>query len=72
MIRFSKIIQIVMAVILTGLVLVQSREGGLSSAVSLGAGYRSKRGLEKIIFFMTIVLGILFSLNSIWMLYLTD
>ena len=67
-----KIIQIVLAILITGLALVQSREGGLSSAVSSGAAYRSKRGLEKIIFFGTIVVGLLFSFNSLWLIYLAE
>ncbi|HOM78238.1 preprotein translocase subunit SecG [Patescibacteria group bacterium] len=64
--------QLIISLLLTVFVLVQSREGGLSSAVSSGAGYRSKRGLEKIIFVGTIVLGILFSFNSLWLIYLSE
>lgn len=67
-----EIVQIILSVLLTIFVLVQSREGGLSSAVSGGATYRSKRGLEKVIFFGTIVLGILFALNSLWLIYLSE
>jgi protein translocase SecG subunit len=72
MIYTIKIIQVAISVVLTGLILVQSRGGGLSSAVSVGGGYRSRRGLEKVIFYSTIILGIAFSLNSVWMLYLTE
>ncbi len=72
MLTTLKIIQIIISFLLTAFVLVQSREGGLSSAVSAGAGYRSKRGMEKVIFVGTIVLGILFSFNSLWLIYLAE
>ncbi len=66
-----EIAQIILSVLLTIFVLVQSREGGLSSAVSGGTAYRSKRGLEKVVFIGTIVLGALFALNSLWLIYLS-
>jgi protein translocase SecG subunit len=72
MLSIFKTVQIVISLLLTAFVLVQSREGGLSSAVSSGAGYRSKRGLEKIVFVGTIILGTAFSFNSLWLIYLTD
>jgi protein translocase SecG subunit len=46
-------------------VLIQSRGAGISSAISgFGGFYRTKRGLEKVVFIATIVLGIAFILNS--------
>ncbi len=71
MLKTIRIFQLIVALVLTGLVLVQAKEGGLSSVVSSGTMYRSRRGLEKIIFVATVVLGILFSLNSLFLLYLS-
>lgn len=59
-------IQIIVAAFLVIAILLQNRGQGLSS--SFGGGgefYRSKRGLEKILFRATIVLGCLFLLSSI-------
>ncbi|MBD3366215.1 preprotein translocase subunit SecG [candidate division WWE3 bacterium] len=70
MANIAKILQLIFAVSLTGLVLIQAKGGGLSNMVGSGAMYRSRRGLEKIVFIATIVLGILFSFNSLFLLYL--
>ncbi len=72
MAQIIKIIQIVLAVLLTFLVMIQSSKGGLSSMVSTGAAYHSKRGLEKVIFFSTIIFGILFSVNSLLLFYIIN
>jgi len=56
------ITQIISAVILIGLVLLQTKSGGLSNVFG-GSGteiYQTKRGLEKLIFIATIVLSIIF------------
>ncbi len=55
------IIQIVLAVILIAAVLLQQRGVGLSATFG-GEGniYRTKRGLEKALFIVTIVVSILF------------
>ncbi len=55
------IIQIFISVLLMGAVLLQQRGTGLSATFG-GEGnvYRTKRGLEKIIFAATIVLAVLF------------
>lgn len=57
--------QIVTALILVFLVMIQAKGGGLGSTFG-GAGgfYRSKRGLEKIIYFITIFMAIVFFLLS--------
>jgi len=70
MIQFVKTCQIIFSLALVGLVFVQTKGGGLSSIVSSGSMYRSRRGLEKIIFVSTIFMGVLFSLNSLLFLYL--
>ncbi len=55
------VIQIVISVLLVGAILLQQRGTGLSAAFG-GEGnvYRTKRGLEKVIFAATIVLAVLF------------
>lgn len=56
-----KIAQLVLAVLLTASILLQSRGTGLGAAFG-GAGnvYRTKRGAEKKLFQLTIVIAILF------------
>lgn len=53
--------QIIVSVLLIAAVLLQARGSGLSSIFG-GEGniYRTKRGLEKVIFIATIILAILF------------
>ena len=58
---YLTIIQIAVSVLLIGAILMQQRGTGLSATFG-GEGniYRTKRGIEKIIFVSTIVLAILF------------
>lgn len=65
------IIQIISAVLLIICVLLQQRGTGLGSAFGGGGAiYRTKRGVEKILFYGTIVLSIVFFAsiltNIIW------
>ena len=55
------IIQIILAVVLVTVILLQSKGSGLGAAFG-GEGnvYRTKRGFEKILFISTIVLSVLF------------
>lgn len=59
--RAIPVTQIVLSVVLIALILVQSKGTGLSSVFG-GEGnvYRTKRGAEKIIFIVTIVVAVLF------------
>lgn len=67
-----KIIQIFLSILLTALVLIQSKGGGLSSSVGGSfTMYRSKRGLEKIVFILTIVFSVLVVINSL-LIIITD
>ncbi len=61
-----KIIQIVLAVLLVTLILLQQRGSGLGTAFG-GEGnvYRSRRGIEKFLFGATIVVAILFCASAI-------
>jgi len=61
-----KILQVFLSIIVTALVLIQSKGGGL--AMSVGSAftmYRSKRGLEKVVFILTIVFSVLVVINSL-------
>lgn len=63
MVNFITIAQVVTAIILIILVLMQNRGGGLSGVFGggdTGNVYRTKRGLEKKIFISTIIFSILF------------
>ena len=59
--RWLLIPQILVPLLLTGVILMQSKGTGLGSAWG-GAGefYRTKRGAERVIFTATIVLSVLF------------
>ena len=55
------IAQIIISALIVVAVLVQNRGSGLSSVFGgSGGGYRTKRGLEKGIFVITIILVVLF------------
>lgn len=66
------IAQIVVSVILIVLILLQERGGGLGS---LGGGestpYHTRRGLEKSIFWATVVLAVLFAALAVLNLVLS-
>lgn len=59
------ILDILLAVTLIGLILLQSSKGGLGSAFGGGDVYRTKRGAEKIVFTSTIVVAFLFLVTSL-------
>jgi len=66
-----KIIQIIIAILLIASILLQNRESGLSSAFG-GSGsnvYMTKRGADKFLFYVTIVLAILFFGISLLILF---
>lgn len=61
-----KILQIILAIILVILILLQQRGAGLGAAFG-GEGnvYRSRRGIEKFLFYATIVVATLFCLSAL-------
>lgn len=60
------VIQIALSVLLMISILLQNRGAGLSAAFGGDmSGFYTKRGLEKFLFFATIVLGGLFIINAI-------
>ena len=61
-----KIFQIIFAILLTLLVLLQQRGSGLGAAFGgQGNVYRSRRGIEKFLFNGTIVVAVLFCLSAL-------
>lgn len=63
---FLTVLQIVVAVLLILTILTQQRGAGLSATFGGSGGfYTSKRGIEKFLHTATIVLTILFILNSL-------
>ena len=64
--RILNIFQIIVAILLITVILLQSRGSGLSGIFG-GSGniYRTKRGIEKNLFIATIILAILFFLASL-------
>ncbi len=59
------IIQILVAVCLITLIMLQSSKGGLGAGFGGAEFYRTKRGAERIVFWATILFGILFLLTSV-------
>jgi len=58
--------QLTISILLITAILLQNRGSGLSSAFGGGGeGFHTKRGLEKFLFNTTVVLGVLFILNSL-------
>ncbi len=63
---YLNIVQIIISVALIVLVILQAKGGGLSSIFGgEGAIYRTRRGLEKTLFQLTIALAILFGVISL-------
>lgn len=72
MLGIVKILQIIITVFLTFLILIQSKGSGLSAGVkSTFSMYRSLRGVEKLVFILTIVFGFLLIINSIAILLIS-
>ena len=66
MTNIFKIIQIVLAVLLVILILLQQRGSGLGMAFGGDSNvYRSRRGIEKFLFYITIVVAALFCLSAL-------
>lgn len=66
-------IQITLSVLLIGGVLLQRSEAGLGSAFggdSFGSGNYERRGAEKFLFRLTILIGILFAVSAFFALIL--
>jgi len=65
-------IQIFLALLIIGLVLIQSKGGGFASGIGSQIGfYRQRRGLEKVVFVVTIVVAVLIVANSLLLIVYT-
>ena len=63
---YLDIVQIIVSVVLIGVLLLQARGSGFSATFSSDSSiYRTRRGVEKTLFNITIVLAILFVVVSI-------
>ncbi len=61
MLQILNISQIIISILLVAAILLQQRGGGLSPVFGgEGGAYRTRRGMEKIVFLATIVLAIMF------------
>lgn len=69
LITYLPYIQIVLAILLVAAILVQQSDasagGTFGGADNWNAGYHTRRGFEKYIFNIAIILGILFALTSL-------
>jgi len=64
--NFLSIAQIIIATLLAGAILMQARGSGLSSVFGgESTFYHTRRGIEKIIFWATVILAILFIAVSV-------
>lgn len=66
------IIQIILSVVIITLILLQERSSGMSGLLG-GSGegyYQARRGMEKIIFYSTIVLSVIFVALAVYQLFI--
>lgn len=71
MIQVLNIVQIVISTLLIGAILLQQRGGGLSPVLGgEGSVYRTRRGVEKTIFWATIVLSAIFLVTAVLHIFL--
>ncbi len=60
------LIQIIVGILLIVVIIIQQKGSGLGSAFGADLGfYRTKRGAEKLLFYATIVLSVLFIILSL-------
>ena len=65
------IIQIILSALIITLILLQERSSGMSGLMG-GSGegyYQARRGMEKLVFYSTIVLSVVFVVLAIYQLY---
>jgi len=72
MIAILKTTQVIISVIIVFLILIQTKNAGLSSGIKNSfTAYRSLRGVEKAVFILTGVLGVLLVANSFLLIKLS-
>lgn len=63
------IIEIIIAALLIGVILLQNQGSGLSASFGgSGETFRSRRSVERILVYVTVILAVLFILISIFLL----
>lgn len=64
---YVNIAQILLSTVLTGVLLLQAKGSGIGTALGGGSGssFRTRRGVEKTLFQLTIIIAIVFLLISI-------
>lgn len=68
----SKVLHVVLVLLLIPLVMIQSKGVGLSSTFGgVGGYYRTRRGVEKVVFVVTIIIVIAFVFNSLLIVLLS-
>ena len=65
---YVNIAQILVAVLLTVVLLLQAKGSGIGTALGGGSGgsFRTRRGVEKTLFQLTIILAVVFLVISAW------
>ncbi len=64
--QYFEIVQIVVAVALVASILMQARGAGLGSVFGgTGAVFKTRRGIDKLLFRITIIFSVIFALISI-------
>ncbi len=68
-----KIAQIIVSILLIASILLQNRGAGVSGIFGGGGGvYLTKRGMEKKLFILTIILAVIFVLLSLGVFWIKD
>lgn len=65
-----QVVQILSAVVLIALIVIQSKGGGLGSVFGGGASFSTRRGVEVVIFRLTIIFAIIFFIASAGRLFI--
>ncbi len=65
------VIQIILAVAIIALILLQERSSGMSGLLGGGGDgyYQTRRGMERFVFYSTIVLSVVFVILAVYQLY---
>jgi len=73
LVNLLKYVEIAASVVVMGSVLLQNRSGGLGAVFGGGGGelYRSKRGLEAVLFNVTVISGSVFASTALAIAILT-
>ena len=62
---YLNIAQIVICIVLIGVILLQTRNSGLGSTFGGDSIYKTRRGLDRTLFQLTIILAVLFGVISL-------